>query len=330
MPKSSSHLLPEVDQPCLTAEQVSTCLVPAHLAGAYCSPVQDLLTCLAPAHLLSRLHHKSAASSECRRPLPSEHRHLKDKAYVHVCVCVCACVCVCVCVCACVCVFLPDSSREWSVQQLQQVPSWCRSSPGPTGVPLNPDQERHLSVRGDCVAVQLVSPSSVVPEHSGLLLVPGIKTPTEKYWCSVPHPPLQHWEVSRCRVCRGQPAGPCRAPSSQPGGWAACLGGERTSWRKRKNPPRPLASIVLHCDPGAKAALAAATARSTSALKFWEYFFCNFTAIWQLVGFSENRPTSLSNRCDHLLCDRVYCGKLPDLIKLISLNDRKAFSLWIC
>ena len=44
--------------------------------------------------------------------------------------------------------------------------------------------------------------------------------------------------------------------------------GPRGPKKKRKNLPRPLASIVLHCDPGAKAALAAATARSTSALKF--------------------------------------------------------------
>ena len=62
--------------------------------------------------------------------------------------------------------------------------------------------------------------------------------------------------------------------------WLSSLPGrgeDKLKKKKRKNPPRPLASIVLHCDPGAKAALAAATARSTSALKFWEYFF----AIWQ-------------------------------------------------
>ena len=71
---------------------MSSCSAGQHLVST-CSAVQHLVsTCLAPVHLLGRLHHKSAASSECRRPLPSEHRHLKDKAYVHVCVCVCGCV----------------------------------------------------------------------------------------------------------------------------------------------------------------------------------------------------------------------------------------------
>ena len=143
---------------------------------------------------------------------------------------------------------------------------------------LHPGVGHHLPVRRDRLAVHLVRPASVVPAQGSFFALPLeqfinmlrtreviLKSADALFYIldsrSKRFPVVEGVEASQLLL----------VPLHQVGqGVEEPSRNEKKIKNQKMILPRPLASILLQLDPGRKAALAAETARSTSALRFGE------------------------------------------------------------
>ena len=141
---------------------------------------------------------------------------------------------------------------------------------------LHPGVGHHLPVRRDRLTVHLVRPASVVPAQGSFFVLPLeqfinilrtreviLKSADALFYIldsrSKRFPVVEGVEASQLLL----------VPLHQVGkGVEEPSRNEKKIKNQKMILPRPLASILLQLDPGRKAALAAETARSTSALRF--------------------------------------------------------------